>query len=239
LANFRTIYSYHILKKYRNLVVNGIEDACGDSVMSVLFQFGIAGVLIIATLTDHCIQVMLNCKNAFIEQICRESVAVKSVDSADVPRLRERLQLSVTYGDLGQRVYGSWCFHLIQFAVWFTQFTTCISYCIFIGNTVYEMFPLRDAVVPINGSHVGLNFKDLSSVLDNELFLSNGNSTDIHSSTAPDLRVIVVWCVPVFIATSLVRKMRYLAPLSFVATVALVLGIVAVLAFVTSGNSSR
>jgi len=203
---------------------------------------------------------MLKCKNIFIEQVCSNSVSFKSVDEADVPRLRERLQFSVNYGDLGRKVYGSWCFHLIQFAVWFTQFMTCIGYFIFIGNTVLEMFPLRQSIQPQNSStttvagnlmeSITYMYNDAQLTLPSHLYLANSsdaslgpfsllvdsNSTVTEVTTAPDLRIILTWCIPVFIVTSLVRKLRYLAPLSFIATIALVLGIMSVLAFLISGR---
>jgi len=259
-----------------------------------LFQFGLAGVFFVATLTDHCCQLMLDCKKRLIQQICSNSVAVSSVEEDDVPQLRERLHKTLGYGDLGRRIYGMWCFHLIQFAVCFTQFTTCISYFVFIGNTVFEMFPVRQSTLPRLGDipasyrikagvgnvepyafnkPVASNFIETStsnpvttSLYSNTTFTDVTTSMNVttasswttdHSvstaemmtlfpahnvtyisvSTAPDLRLITLWPLPIFLATSLVRNIRYLAPMSFVASLGLLLGIVSVLAFMFTGNS--
>jgi len=259
----------------------------------VIFQFGLAGVFIVATLTDHCCQLMLNCKKRLIQQICSNSVAVSSVEEDDVPQLRERLHRTLGYGDLGRRIFGMWCFHLIQFAVCFTQFTTCVSYFIFIGNTVYEMFPVKHSTVPQLDSAPASEYVEArarklnmyafnkpvtsdfieaatsqsvsaslygNATFDNVTTLSNAtvaslltsdhpmstaemmtlipahNVTYISVTTAPDLRLIILWPLPIFLATSLVRNIRYLAPMSLVASLGLFLGIVSVLAFMFTGN---
>ena len=260
----------------------------------MIFQFGLAGVFIVATLTDHCCQLMLDCKKRLIQQICANSVAVSSVEEDDVPQLRERLHRTLGYGDLGRRIFGMWCFHLIQFAVCFTQFTTCVSYFIFIGNTVYEMFPVKHSTVPQVDSAPASEYVeararnlkmyafnkpvasdfvesttsqsiDLASLYSNTTFdnvttllnattaslltsdhsmytaemmtlLPATNITDTSVTTAPDLRLIILWPLPIFLATSLVRNMRYLAPMSLVASLGLLLGIVSVLAFMFTGN---
>lgn len=249
-----------------------------------------------ATLTDHCCQLMLDCKKRLIQQICSNSVAVSSVEEDDVPQLRERLHKTLGYGDLGRRIYGMWCFHLIQFAVCFTQFTTCVSYFVFIGNTIYEMFPVRDTTVPrldaVSASYclkagvgnvepyafvkpAALNFdiEAATGLTVTTLAYSNTtfanvttsvnatttasslttdhpastaelvtlfpahNITHITVSSAPDLRLITLWALPIFLATSLVRNIRFLAPMSFVASMGLLLGIISVLAFMFSGRA--
>jgi len=240
---------------------------------------------------------MLDCKKRLIQQICSNSVAVSSVEEDDVPQLRERLHRTLGYGDLGRRIYGMWCFHLIQFAVCFTQFMTCISYFVFIGNTVFEMFPVKlspqprlddiaaggyiEASVrnaelyafnksivssvteatashavtfaPYTGSNVTFtNVSTLTDVTTASLLTTNQpvstaemltllpahNTTYISVTTAPDLRLIILWPLPIFLATSLVRNVRYLAPMSLVASVSLFLGILSVLAFMFTGNSN-
>ena len=68
--------------------------------------------------------------------------------------MRLRLARDIGYGDIGQLTFGPWCFHLIQGAVWFTQYMTCISYLIFIANAVFEIYPMVPALFPLqNGSY--------------------------------------------------------------------------------------
>ena len=252
-------------------------------------------MFIVATLTDHCCQLMLDCKKRLIQQICSNSVAVSSVEEDDVPQLRERLHKTLGYGDLGRRIYGMWCFHLIQFAVCFTQFMTCISYFVFIGNTVFEMFPVRSSPQPRlddapAGDYIESSVRNVELYSFNEplgpyvtvsaanhsvtaspynnttlvnvttltdmttaSFLTTNhpvsaaamltlspahNTTYIGLTTAPDLRLIILWPLPVFLATSLVRNIRYLAPMSLVASINLFLGIMSVLAFMFIGTGN-
>jgi len=68
--------------------------------------------------------------------------------------LRLRLARDIGYGDIGRLTFGPWCYHLIQAAVWFTQYMTCISYLIFIGNAVFEIYPMVPAIIPLsNATH--------------------------------------------------------------------------------------
>jgi len=250
----------------------------------------------VATLTDHCCQLMLDCKKRLIQQICSNSVAVSSVEEDDVPQLQERLHRTLGYGDLGRRIYGMWCFHLIQFAVCFTQFTTCVSYFIFIGNTVFEMFPVIRSTLPRLDSfpasdyvetgvrnaephtfikpsapsfdHSAISVPVTTSLYSNTTFANVTTATNVTTvsslttasndplstaeimtlfpahnityisiTTAPDLRLIILWPLPIFLATSLVRNIRYLAPMSLVASLALFLGVVSVLAFMFAGSA--
>ena len=238
---------------------------------------------------------MLDCKKRLIQQICSNSVAVSSVEEDDVPQLRERLHRTLGYGDLGRRIYGMWCFHLIQFAVCFTQFMTCISYFVFIGNTVFEMFPIRRSPQPRlddvpAGDYIEADVRNVELYSFNKPFGPNvtestsnqsattspymynnttfvdmttltdmttaslsttnqpvstaemltlfpaHNVTYVSLTTAPDLRLIILWPLPIFLATSLVRNIRYLAPMSLVASISLFLGIVSVLAFMFIGT---
>ena len=54
--------------------------------------------------------------------------------------------------------------------------------------------------------------------------------------TAPDLRLLVLFPLPIFVFTSLIRNVRYLAPMSSIATAALIGGAVSVLVFLIKGR---
>ena len=51
-------------------------------------------------------------------------------------------------------------------------------------------------------------------------------------SSAPDLRLIILFPLPFFLMTSLIRKVRYIAPLTSIATAALAVGAFSVLGFI-------
>jgi hypothetical protein len=55
-------------------------------------------------------------------------------------------------------------------------------------------------------------------------------------STAPDLKLVVLFPLPVLILTSLIRNVRYLAPISSIATFALFAGAISVLGHVIKGR---
>ena len=180
---------------------------------------------------------IIRCKVHIIDKLCAEHVANSSDDVGreELEEFRERLQLTVSYGDIGRRVYGAWCYQLVQFAVGFTQFNWCIVYFIFVANTVYVMFPLRE----VNSSTPIPPTSPRSAEIDEGIHgiaLTRSNSTISYVSTAPDLRIVVLWSIPFLICTSLVRKVRFLAPLSSVASVALVLGMISVAIFLVIGK---
>lgn len=271
--------------------------------------FGIIGLFVIATLTDHCIHLLVKSKYRVIEIACNEERDAGAAEH-DVMMLRKRLERTVGYGDVAKKAYGRWCYVLTQFLVWFTQYATCISYFIFIGNTVIEIFPLKiyhhnetlnDSLaihdqervregIPmlalekvIRGKRQAdyslyldgfqdiplLIYDNISSLLDNttnSLFnvssttvmsttsdaLWNGTSTmssdnlttaimdtttvtapfrPITINTAPDLRFVMMFPVPFFILTSLLRRLRFLSPLSSLASLALFVGALCVVVF--------
>ncbi len=71
----------------------------------------------------------------------------------ELQRYKAKLEKTIGYGDLGQIALGKWCAYLIDFAVFFTQFLTCVAYFIFLANTIYTIFPLRPAAIPLNQSY--------------------------------------------------------------------------------------
>lgn len=119
--------------------------------------FGILGVLGIAALTDHCCQLMVRCKYYVIEIILAEERQAGHLSEEELCELEIKLGRTLGYGDIGRKIFGNWCYHLIQVAVWFTQFTTCVAYFIFIGNTVYEFFPIVPVAVGIHNNSRPLN----------------------------------------------------------------------------------
>ena len=111
-------------------------------------------MVIIATLTDHCIQQLIKCKGYLIDNLCEEQRKHRHLPEEEEEALRLRLARDIGYGDIGRLAFGPWCYHLIQAAVWFTQYMTCISYLIFIGNAIFEIYPMVPALIPLqNGTY--------------------------------------------------------------------------------------
>ncbi len=100
-------------------------------------------MFLIACLTDHCCQLLIRCKNYVIQTTCQQQRDLGELGVAEEVLLRQRLGQTLGYGDLGRHALGKVGFHLVQLTVWFTQVSTCISYFIFIGNTLFAMFPME------------------------------------------------------------------------------------------------
>lgn len=266
--------------------LNTLKAFIGSNYQALPFAFansglavGVVGVLLIATLTDHCCQILVSCKIYIIDRTCQKKLSSGKITESEVAPLRERLQLAIGYGDIGQHVLGPWCYQLIQAAVCFTQFVTCLVYFIFIANTVSMIFPLKHveschddrSVLSDYWSSVFGSAAETPAIGIPMLNIANlgGSSASWHQnptvpcnsssqqsgiisydeeaknltspceqkeiSTAPDLRIIVLFPLPFFILTSLIRNVRYLAPLSSIATVALAVGAFSVLGFLIHG----
>lgn len=89
------------------------------------------------------------------------------MSSEELNLLRKKLAKNIGYGDLGRNAFGPSMCSLIQFIVAFTQFSTCMAYFIFIGNTVYMIFPLTIIMEPTPINHT---VNSVSSVQPNMAF---------------------------------------------------------------------
>ena len=72
-------------------------------------------------------------------------------------------------------------------------------------------------------------------------YLPNTTSSKLISSTvndAPDLRILVAASLPLFIILVLIRSVRYLGIISFIANTSMLIGILAVIGFLLSGNGT-
>ncbi|KAK7507847.1 hypothetical protein BaRGS_00000812, partial [Batillaria attramentaria] len=165
---------------------NMLKAFIGSNYLTIAFAFrqsglalGLAGLLVIATLTAHCCRLLAKCKYHAIRQILHKhrhnltrdtnsgtrdlagsqeesSTSSDSEDdssSSEDPNTEEavhkKLRLSLNYGDLGRECLGKFGVTLVNIAIVVTQFGFCVGYCIFIGNTVLAMFPLYNCTVPV------------------------------------------------------------------------------------------
>ena len=147
---------------------------------SLCVQVGLAGLIIIATLTAHCCRLLVKCKYHAIKLILtHHSSSCSSLqgfngpaqlensddstdsdrDSSDesdfdVETMRKKLLQNFNYGDIGRLCMGKTGLTLVNTAVVITQFGFCVGYYIFVGNTVQSMFPLYNCSVPFTNSTV-------------------------------------------------------------------------------------
>ena len=57
--------------------------------------------------------------------------------------LEEHLMKHLTYGEIGKKCFGGKGLGMVNFFIALTQFGFCVGYFIFIGNTVYSIFPME------------------------------------------------------------------------------------------------
>lgn len=128
-----------------------------------LFQLGIIGLLIIASITDHCCDLIVKCKYHAIEFVLDKQSSFRSSFSAhksesslksfetsedvtersrqETAEIIKHMTRSLTYGDIGKLACGKFGAFIVNACVIFTQFGFCIGYCIFVGNTLFSLFP--------------------------------------------------------------------------------------------------
>jgi len=126
--------------------------------------FGVVGVFIIATLTDHCCTLLIKCKNYIIEDLLEEAKAVDHLSTFELTKLKQRLERTLGYGDLGKIALGKWAGVVIHIAVGFTQYLTCVCYFIFIGNAIVTIFPLQLMQLPLQNASEGNSTSDYTCV---------------------------------------------------------------------------
>ncbi|XP_005097320.1 uncharacterized protein LOC101845918 [Aplysia californica] len=139
---------------------------------------GIVGLFLIALVTDHCCLLIVKCKYHAIRHVLdkhrmssssgsivnsnksrrlmsseeegeeREQQSVE--ESEEFQKIHKQLQRSMTYGDVGKIAYGSWGVFMVNFCLIFTQFGFCVNYFIFVGNTIFALFPTVNGSLPVN-----------------------------------------------------------------------------------------
>ncbi|XP_076453114.1 uncharacterized protein LOC143288471 [Babylonia areolata] len=157
----------------------------GSNYLTIAFAFhksglglGLAGVLLIASLTAHCCNLLVKCKYHAIQLLllenrekgstqagrknsnnsddslstaCEEEFE-KGVDEDGSSLFKKKLIRSLNYGDIGRICFGKTGVALVNIPIVITQFGFCVAYYIFIGNTIQSMFPIYNCSVPVMNS---------------------------------------------------------------------------------------
>ena len=109
---------------------------------------------------------MVKCKYRLIDDICKRKLGgdellgreVTEEVLSEVADLRKRLQKNMDYGDVAKLTMGKWGPLLVNICLIITQCGFCIGYFIFIGNTIYQLFPVEQRnISEANLSHVIVN----------------------------------------------------------------------------------
>ncbi|XP_061169104.1 uncharacterized protein LOC133178388, partial [Saccostrea echinata] len=283
---------------------------------------GFGGLLLIALLTDHCCHLIVKTKYHAIKQVIamyeagkgtsKNSTAVKDSSSElfssdedeeiviydldEKTLMEQHLLKHMSYGDIGQISMGKIGRIIVNICIGVTQFCFCVGYSIFLGNTIFSLFPAKvcnNAILNVDNvsvssdvpscelRYLGLlpssnirpakrSLSDLPNISFPEVqFTENitvsslmssalltGNLTDLVTtalplnisstmlaphinatsaamlnitgeviqSTAPDLKLLVLSPLPIFLLFALFRNVRKLGFISVMANVSILVG---------------
>ncbi|CAH1795479.1 unnamed protein product, partial [Owenia fusiformis] len=172
---------------------NVLKAFIGSNYLGLPFAFfnsglglGIIGLVIIASLTDHCCQLIVKCKKRVIINIMQKYQDTHcDADFNTLVRLQIRLEKHLDYADIGNIVLGKWGPILVNSFLLLTQFGFCVAYFIFIGNTVQLLFPqkLVNETIPQFQSSI-TTVHDGSSISRNVMFnVTNSTTTGFTQTT--------------------------------------------------------
>ncbi|XP_071476747.1 proton-coupled amino acid transporter 1-like [Diadema antillarum] len=182
--------------------------------MSGLY-LGIAGLVLIATVTVHCCYLIVKCKRYVIADVVKKFDLTPET-SLTHRKLVQSIEKSLSYGDVARLSLGKWGIWLTNFSLVLTQFGFCTNYFVFIGNTVERMFPFVNATISdwTNVSTTPLPFVETAT----EPFsnLSYIENTALQS-TAPPYQILMLIPFPIFIAFAYLRSIRQLGSSSIIA----------------------
>ncbi|CAG5117101.1 unnamed protein product [Candidula unifasciata] len=149
---------------------NIVKAFMGSNYLTIAYGFkqsglvlGLVGLLVIAFITDHCCDLIVKCKYHAIQFVLDRQInstsslsslktdsSLKPFEKSEDETERSRqesaeiikhMTRSITYGDIGKLACGRFGAFIVNACVIFTQFGFCIGYCIFIGNTLFSLFP--------------------------------------------------------------------------------------------------
>ena len=149
-------------------------------------------------------------------------------DSDKSSMFRLHLQANLDYTDLGRLTFGRWGAFLVSTCLVITQLGFCVGYFVFIGNA----FDSLVAPAPIAPPAPPLNVTSRLSMV-----MAPGLSPD-DSPLPPEsssLALLVLAPFPLLAAFTMFRDVRQMAPLSIMANIVILGGLLGVLFYVISG----
>ncbi|XP_074648360.1 uncharacterized protein LOC141903891 isoform X2 [Tubulanus polymorphus] len=135
---------------------NMVKAFIGSNYLGIPFGFYQAGILLgcivlitVIALTAHCCQMIVNCKKYLWRHLVENHEARLGRED---PEYRDHLNRSLSYADIGRHALGKAGVVIVDFFLVVTQTGFCVTYFIFIGNTIHSMFPTRPVAVPTANS---------------------------------------------------------------------------------------
>ena len=199
-------------------------------------QLGVVGLSVIALMTNHCCQLIVKCKNVAVSTLLESSPHYQELVNEgchqELAKLKEKIEKEMTLGDIGKVAVGQWGVRIVNFALVLTQTGFCVSYFIFMGQTIKDMFP---------GNLKSVN---ITSNNNTPYHLQDGNMQNsssmvppiIINSTAPAFLFLVLIPMPVIVIMAFIRDIRKLGPVSGIANVAILAGFITFLVYMLNGK---
>lgn len=229
--------------------------------MLPLFQSGIVFLLLIAFMTDHCCQLIIKCKYHVIRRLVQKqfseddedeytSYHESSSEAEAVHLYKQKLQRCLDYGDVGKFSFGTPGVIAVDAALLLTQFGFCVGYFIFVGSTIQSLFPLTATNHSSinNSTNLTLTAEHVDSVYFPSEWTNNNSFHASYSlvsttpdpswtiSTAPSLKLLVLFPLPLFLLFAYIRRLRNLGGISVLANFCIFFGYLAVLYILISGK---
>ena len=211
-------------------------------------KLGLAGLVVIATVTVHCCYLIVRCKKSVIHNIITQ-FNLHPESSVPHSKLVETIEKSMSYGDIARLTLGKWGIWITNFSLLITQFGFCTNYFIFIGNTIQRMFPYHNATAADSNS----SSTSTSSPLFTETtqFL-NGTTQYVTETTpgfsnwsyiadngadttAPRYELLMLIPFPIFLGFAYLRKIRQLGSSSLIANGSMFVAYAAVMYYILKG----
>lgn len=145
-------------------LANTLKAFIGLNFMVVAYAFskagmvrGIIGLVVITVVTEHCCNLLVDIKDSFYEPISTDNLDIdnypsspsvsSSQDESNSNEYNDEMdgipesagQRPPTYGDVAFRVGGKTAESIINAALILTQFGYCVSYLIFISQTMHDV----------------------------------------------------------------------------------------------------
>eukprot|EP00058_Branchiostoma_floridae_P009501 XP_002594989.1 hypothetical protein BRAFLDRAFT_99279 [Branchiostoma floridae] len=175
------------LVRYGADFANIVKAFIGSNYIGMPFAFlqsglglGLGGLVLIASITDHCCHLIVDCKKELIRQILSKYSQQRVMTAADLviqTHRQKRLERSLTYGDLGRKVFGTGGLIIVNLALLQTQFFFLVGYFVFLGNTLQTLWPS----VETNSTQFGAFDLDMSVTYNVSLHLSQRYLRDAPS----------------------------------------------------------
>ncbi|XP_071947226.1 uncharacterized protein [Antedon mediterranea] len=162
---------------------------------------------------------MIVCKYEIIDRLTRidkDEQDITTEEKEHQNKERERISRNLTYAEIANFSLGKKGLYTVNAAIFITQFGYTIQYIIFLGNTVQSLFLFGDTPVT------------------NTSTITVADNARVGLTTSPTYNLVVLIPIPFFIACSLLRDVRNLAPISLAGNAAIFCGLFATLAIIYS-----